>query len=91
LTGTPRHCVSVLTVPIPETSVMRTATFEAAHRLAWHPGKCRNLHGHAYRLDVTVGGPLEHHGVVVDFDLLTGIRTGGTSHSSVELTAGTGT
>ena len=39
-------------------------------RLAWHPGKCRNLHGHSYRLDVTVGGPLDGNGVVIDFDTL---------------------
>ena len=44
--------------------------FEAAHQLPWHPGKCRNLHGHSYRLDVTVEGPLDANGVVVDFDEL---------------------
>ncbi len=50
-----------------------TFTFEAAHRLRWHPGKCRNLHGHSYRLDVTVSGPLNPNGVVVDFDDLRAI------------------
>lgn len=50
------------------TSVTCTFTFEAAHRLAWHPGKCRELHGHSYRLDVTLAGPLDERGVVVDFD-----------------------
>ncbi len=54
----------------PLTSVTCSFTFEAAHTLAWHPGKCRNLHGHSYRLDVTVSGPLDANGVVVDFDLL---------------------
>jgi 6-pyruvoyl-tetrahydropterin synthase len=43
-------------VAIPDTSVTRTYTFEAAHRLARHPGKCRNLRGRSYRLDVTVAG-----------------------------------
>jgi 6-pyruvoyltetrahydropterin/6-carboxytetrahydropterin synthase len=57
----------------PQTSVTCTFTFEAAHRLAWHPGKCRNLHGHSYRLDVTVSGPLDSNGVVMDFDRLTEI------------------
>jgi 6-pyruvoyltetrahydropterin/6-carboxytetrahydropterin synthase len=60
-------------VALPQTSVTCTFTFEAAHRLAWHPGKCRNLHGHSYRLDVTVGGPLDGNGVVIDFDVLTDI------------------
>ena len=54
----------------PRTRVTCTFTFEAAHRLAWHPGKCRNLHGHSYRLDVSVEGPLDDHGVVLDFDTL---------------------
>jgi 6-pyruvoyltetrahydropterin/6-carboxytetrahydropterin synthase len=57
-------------VPDVRTSVTCSFTFEAAHRLAWHPGKCRNLHGHSYRLEVTVSGPLDHNGVVVDFDRL---------------------
>jgi 6-pyruvoyltetrahydropterin/6-carboxytetrahydropterin synthase len=43
-------------------------TFEAAHRLPWHPGKCAGLHGHSYRLDVTVTGPLDDNGIVMDFD-----------------------
>jgi 6-pyruvoyltetrahydropterin/6-carboxytetrahydropterin synthase len=49
------------------TSVTRTFTFEAAHQLPWHTGKCRNLHGHSYRLEVTVEGPIGDHGIVVDF------------------------
>jgi 6-pyruvoyltetrahydropterin/6-carboxytetrahydropterin synthase len=82
-TGTPRlsaspigpRCtwVSVLDVAAPRTSVTCSFTFEAAHRLAWHPGKCRNLHGHSYRLDVTVQGPLDGNGVVVDFDHLSDV------------------
>jgi 6-pyruvoyltetrahydropterin/6-carboxytetrahydropterin synthase len=54
----------------PRTRVTCTFTFEAAHRLAWHPGKCRNLHGHSYRLDVSVEGALDTNGVVLDFDTL---------------------
>ncbi len=54
----------------PRTRVTCTFGFEAAHHLAWHPGKCRNLHGHSYRLDVSVEGPLDTNGVVLDFDTL---------------------
>src|SRR5688500_12652818 len=50
-----------------QTSVTRIFTFEAAHQLPWHEGKCRNLHGHSYRLEVTVEGPIGDHGIVVDF------------------------
>lgn len=48
-------------------SINKTFTFDAAHQLPWHQGKCRNLHGHTYRLDVTVEGPINEDGVVVDF------------------------
>ena len=50
------------------TSVSRTFTFEAAHQLPWHRGRCRNLHGHSYRLVVTVDGPVGEDGMVLDFD-----------------------
>ena len=50
------------------TRVTRSFTFEAAHRLPWHGGRCRDLHGHGYRLEVTIEGPLDANGVVVDFD-----------------------
>lgn len=49
------------------TSVTRRFTFEASHELPWHPGKCARLHGHSYVLDVTVEGPLNADGIVVDF------------------------
>ena len=50
------------------TRVIRSFTFEAAHRLPWHAGRCRDLHGHGYRLEVTVEGPVDANGVVLDFD-----------------------
>jgi 6-pyruvoyltetrahydropterin/6-carboxytetrahydropterin synthase len=49
------------------TQVTRTFTFDAAHMLPWHPGACRNLHGHTYRLEVSVQGPIGPSGIVVDF------------------------
>ncbi len=50
------------------TRVTRSFTFEAAHRLPWHGGRCRDLHGHGYRLEVTIEGPLDANGVVIDFE-----------------------
>jgi 6-pyruvoyltetrahydropterin/6-carboxytetrahydropterin synthase len=47
--------------------VTRSFTFDAAHMLPWHPGRCRNLHGHTYRLEVTVEGPIGPNGIVLDF------------------------
>ncbi len=51
-----------------QTRVTCSFTFEAAHRLPRHPGKCAGLHGHSYRLDVTCAGPLDAIGGVIDFD-----------------------
>lgn len=48
--------------------VRRRFEFEAAHRLPGHPGKCRELHGHSYRLVVTVDRPVDPlTGLAVDF------------------------
>jgi len=54
-----------------KTEITRRATFEAAHSLPNHDGKCRNLHGHAYTLEVSVSGPIiqagPKEGMVMDF------------------------
>lgn len=49
------------------TRVTRLFSFEAAHQLEWHGGACKNLHGHSYKLEVTVAGELDANGIVVDF------------------------
>lgn len=47
--------------------------FEAAHHLPGHQGKCARLHGHSYRLEVTLRGPIKDvdgqsdYGMVMDF------------------------
>jgi 6-pyruvoyltetrahydropterin/6-carboxytetrahydropterin synthase len=52
-------------------------TFPAAHFLREHPGKCAKLHGHNYRVEVTVGSPtLDRIGLVMDFaDMKRALRT----------------
>lgn len=35
-------------------NITRIYHFEAAHQLPNHDGKCRNLHGHSYKLEVSV-------------------------------------
>lgn len=53
--------------------------FEAAHALDGYDGKCRHIHGHSYRLSVTVAGtPLADDcdpkgGMTLDFGVLKGI------------------
>ena len=47
--------------------------FESAHHLPGHHGKCARPHGHSYRLEVTIHGPIKHapeesdYGMVMDF------------------------
>lgn len=51
--------------------VRRIFDFEAAHRLPNHPGKCRDLHGHSYRLVVSVDRPVDaESGMAIDFSEL---------------------
>ena len=40
-----------------KTSVTKAFHFEAAHNLPNYDGDCSHLHGHSYKLEVTVGGP----------------------------------
>jgi len=48
--------------------VARDFRFEAAHQLPDHPGKCRHLHGHSYRLRVVCRAPVdERTGLAIDF------------------------
>lgn len=50
--------------------IFREFTFEAAHRLPRVPDdhKCARLHGHSYRVEVHVRGPVDPHaGWVLDF------------------------
>ncbi|ARU63889.1 6-carboxytetrahydropterin synthase QueD [Tumebacillus avium] len=48
-------------------SVTKIFTFDSAHRLDDYIGKCANLHGHTYKLEVTIKGRTDHRGIVVDF------------------------
>lgn len=53
--------------------ITKQFTFETAHALYGYDGKCKNIHGHSYKLDVTViGQPIADTsnvkcGMVIDF------------------------
>lgn len=53
--------------------ITKQFSFEAGHALYGYDGKCKNLHGHSYHLDVTIiGQPKDDqnhvkHGMVIDF------------------------
>ena len=49
-------------------SINKIFTFEADHRLLDHPGQCRNLHGHSYKVEVVLKGRhLKESGMLMDF------------------------
>jgi len=47
--------------------VAKDFRFEAAHRIPWHSGACRHLHGHSYHLTVALDGEPDERGMVIDF------------------------
>ena len=53
--------------------LVKTFAFEAAHNLPnMPPGhKCRNMHGHSYRVDIHVAGMVDPHThLVMDFGVI---------------------
>jgi 6-pyruvoyltetrahydropterin/6-carboxytetrahydropterin synthase len=53
--------------------ITKQFTFEMAHALHGYDGKCKNIHGHSYKLDVCVIGSPKNsekdpkYGMVIDF------------------------
>jgi len=41
--------------------------FDSAHFLKDYHGKCENLHGHTYKMRVTIEGERQPNGLVMDF------------------------
>ena len=55
-------------------TVTKTVKFDAAHVLTNHQGLCKNLHGHTYRVDVSVAQAEDDtRDMVIDFKDLKGI------------------
>ena len=61
--------------------ITKSFTFETGHALYGYDGLCKNVHGHSYKLDVTViGSPISDsnnvkYGMVIDFkDLKTIVK-----------------
>lgn len=49
-------------------TVIKQFTFDAAHHLPNHKGKCKQMHGHTYKLEIGVTGNIQlATGMVVDF------------------------
>lgn len=41
--------------------------WEMGHRLPFHSGKCKNIHGHTYKMRVEIEGDLDENGMVMDY------------------------
>ena len=63
-------------------TVTKIFMFEASHNLPHYVGACHNLHGHSYKLEVTVTGGIEQDtncskcGMIIDFKDLKDIVQG---------------
>lgn len=52
-------------------------TFSSGHALRGYKGKCENVHGHNYRVQITVEGPqVDTIGLLVDFTQLKRVMRG---------------
>ncbi len=47
--------------------VSKEFTFDAAHHLHAYEGKCKNLHGHTYKVVFGISGFADQRGLVIDF------------------------
>lgn len=47
--------------------VSKEFTFDAAHHLHCYEGKCKNLHGHTYKVVFGLSGYLDARGLMIDF------------------------
>ena len=58
----------------PGVEIIKSFEFHAAHHLPWHKGKCKNPHGHSYKVEVAISRmaimsfTLDANNVVMDFD-----------------------
>lgn len=50
--------------------VSKKISFDAAHYLPNYKGKCKNMHGHHWVVELAVEGKVEEDGMVIDFTLL---------------------
>ncbi|MBO2535834.1 6-carboxytetrahydropterin synthase QueD [Rummeliibacillus suwonensis] len=48
--------------------VSKEFTFDAAHHLHCYEGKCKNLHGHTYKVVFGISGFTDDRGLTIDFN-----------------------
>lgn len=50
--------------------IAKEFTFDSAHQLPGYQGLCANLHGHTYKMTVSLKGKVKEDGMVIDFKIL---------------------
>lgn len=50
-----------------EAKISKEIKWEMSHRLPFHKGQCKNIHGHSYKLRVDITGVMDKNGFVIDF------------------------
>ncbi|MDP1725694.1 MAG: 6-carboxytetrahydropterin synthase [Bacteroidota bacterium] len=51
-------------------SITKLFHFEAGHRLSNYDGPCKNIHGHSYKLHISITGEKLTNGILIDFKVL---------------------
>lgn len=47
--------------------IAKEFTWEMGHRLPEHFGKCKNIHGHSYKMIIEIDGDIDNNGMVLDY------------------------
>jgi len=50
-----------------KTKIAKDFYWEMSHRLPFHKGPCRNIHGHSYKIRVELTGKPDSDGIVLDY------------------------
>jgi 6-pyruvoyltetrahydropterin/6-carboxytetrahydropterin synthase len=52
-------------------AIYKEVQFDASHRLLHYKGKCANLHGHRWKVEVWIGGkPDATTGILIDYNVI---------------------
>ena len=50
-----------------KTKIAKDFYWEMSHRLPFHNGPCRNIHGHSYKIRVGITGNPDSNGIILDY------------------------
>ena len=50
-----------------KTKIAKDFYWEMSHRLPFHDGPCKNIHGHSYKIRVEITGKPDTKGIVLDY------------------------